>query len=326
MGRRDDRRPANLRAKGRTAAGTHVPVMAAEVIALLDPRPGDVVVDCTVGYGGHTRRFLERIGLAGRLIGLDRDGRELERTRRRFADEPRVRLYHRNFAELADVLASAGVDGADVIFADLGVSSMQIDDPGRGIGFAHDGPLDMRMDDRLETTAADLLVRLTEQELSRAFRELADEPDHAAIARLIVGQRRARPIRTTQELVRLVLNAKGLTPRTWQRRQKRAPFGSGHPAARTFQALRILVNDELGSLQRLLDAAPGCLHAGGRIGILSFQPGEDRLVKQAFREGRAAGVYGEIAPQVLRPRTGEIVRNPRSASARFRWARKAPHG
>ncbi|HEV56953.1 MAG TPA: 16S rRNA (cytosine(1402)-N(4))-methyltransferase [Phycisphaerales bacterium] len=312
-----------LRAKGRTPEGTHVPAMAAEVLALLDPQPGDVVVDCTIGYGGHARMFLERIGPQGRLIGLDIDGPELDRTRRRLGADGRVRLHRRNFAELPDVLKAEGIAGASVIFADLGVSSMQVDDATRGIGFKADGPLDMRMDDRIETTAADLLATLSEVELSDALRRLSDEPDHEAIARLIAGQRQVQPVATVDELVRLVLNAKGFTPRTWKRYQKQAPFGTAHPAARTFQALRILVNNDLTHLDRFLALAPQCLASGGRIGVLSFQPGEDRLVKQAFRDGYRTGVYAAIAPNVLRPRTGEIVKNPRSASARFRWARRA---
>ncbi len=312
-----------LRAKGHTPEGTHVPAMTAEVLALLDPQPGDVIVDCTIGYGGHARLFLERIGPQGLLIGLDIDGQELDRTRWRLGTDERVHLHRRNFAELPDVLKAEGVAGANVIFADLGVSSMQVDDATRGIGFKADGPLDMRMDDRIQTTAADLLATLGERELSDALRRLSDEPDHEAIARLIAGQRQVQPIATADELVRLVLNAKGFTPRTWKRYQKQAAFGTAHPAARTFQTLRILVNNELANLERLLEHAPGCLAGGGRIGVLSFQPGEDRLVKQAFREGQQAGLYAAIAPNVLRPRTSEIVKNPRAASARFRWARRA---
>ncbi|MBN1819000.1 MAG: 16S rRNA (cytosine(1402)-N(4))-methyltransferase RsmH [Sedimentisphaerales bacterium] len=319
--RQDRRRP--FRAKSKTPAGTHIPVLAEEVMATLNPRLGQIILDCTVGFGGHAQAFLEQIGPEGRLIGLDMDAGELERTRFRFKKCDNVHLYHANFAEMQNVLRKEGVEKVDVIFADLGVSSMQIDDASRGIGYKADGPLDMRMNQTLDRTGADLLAELSEAELSRALWELSDEPDHVTIARFIVGQRQAQPITTVDQLIRLVFNAKGLTPRTWKQLQKQSNFGALHPAARTFQALRILVNDELGSLSRLLETAPNVINAGGRIGIISFHSGEDRLVKNAFRQGRKDGVYSKTSMQVIAPRTSEIVRNPRSASAKFRWAQKA---
>ena len=312
---------AHLRAKGNTPAGTHVPILVTEVLECLDPKPGDIVIDGAVGYGGHACEFLKRIGPEGRLIGLDVDSTELERTRQRLSrgDAP-VSFHRSNFAGIAKVLKQENLDGCDIIFADLGVSSMQIDNPQRGMSYKHEGPLDLRMDDRLKRTGAGLLNTLSEEELAKALWELADEPDHQAIARRIVQQRARRPITRTSELVQVVFEAKGLTAETWRRQRDR--LGSLHPAARTFQALRILVNDELGSLKALLRVAPHCLHPGGRIGIISFHSGEDRLVKHAFREGYRSGAYRATARDVIVPGTREIHANPRSASAKFRWAMK----
>lgn len=312
-----------LRAKGKTPAGTHVPVLVEEVMGCLDPQPGHIVADCTLGYGGHAREFLRRIGDSGRLIGFDLDAAELEKTRRRLSGRATpISMYHMNFAGIANVLAKEQIDGYDIIFADLGVSSMQIDDPSRGISYKHDGPLDMRMDPRLKQTGADLLASMSQEELSQALAELSDEPDHDLIAQMIVGQRIVQPITQTSQLIRLVFNAKGLTEKTWKKQQKQSAFGSLHPAARTFQALRILVNDELSSLKELLRVAPYCLRPGGRIGIISFHSGEDRLVKHAFRDGVEQGTYSSVSKDALVPRTQEKLQNPRSASAKFRWAVK----
>ena len=311
----------HLRAKGKTPAGTHIPVLAEEVIAYLKPCPGQVVVDCTVGYGGHAEQFIKLIKPTGRLIAMDVDGAELERTRSRLSKENvPVSFHHSNFAGIAQVLKKEGMVGCDVIFADLGVSSMQIDNPDRGFSYKHKGHLDMRMDSRGKQTGADLLNSLSEEELSKALLELADEPDHQQIAHFIVTQRAVQPITQTEELLRLVFNVKGLTAKTWQRQNKASKFGSLHPAARTFQALRILVNDELGCLKELLRIAPYCLNPGGRIGIISFHSGEDRLVKRAFRDNVRAGVYQSAAKDPIVPRIKEIISNPRSASAKFRWA------
>jgi 16S rRNA (cytosine1402-N4)-methyltransferase len=312
---------AHVRAKGSTPAGTHVPVLVDEVMSCLRPAPGEVVVDCTVGYGGHAREFLQRIGPAGRLLALDVDSEELERTRRRLAAMNVPVGFHRsNFAGIAKVMSKEKLDGVDIIFADLGVSSMQVDNPARGMSYKHEGPLDMRMDNRLKRTAADLLNTLPEEELAQALRELADEPDHRRIARLVVDRRATEPVTRTSQLVQIIFEAKGMTAQTWREQQRRSHSGSLHPAARTFQALRILVNDELGSLRELLRVAPYCLRPGGRIGVISFHSGEDRLVKQAFRDGLRMGVYESAAPDVIVPTAREIHANPRSASARFRWA------
>jgi len=343
---------AHVRAQGRTPAGAHVPVLMAEVAAALAPASGETVVDCTLGCGGHAVEFLRRIGPAGRLIAFDVDAAEMERTRRRLAEAfpagivlpmdsprgpgsrggsggprrkgapgpgsgPRVILRRGNFAGIDRALGALGIKGVDVVFADLGASSMQVDDPSRGFSYKQDGPLDMRMDSRLTLTAADLVNRLSEEGLAAALVELADEADHAAIAAAIVRERRRHPMTRTRDLVRVVLEAKGLDPRRWR---KEAAGDKLHPAALTFQALRMLVNDEPGALRQLLRAAPACLRPGGRIGFISFHSGEDRIVKQAFREGLRQGVYEAASEEVIRPSREEVRANPRAAPAKFRWA------
>ena len=314
-------KPKPTRRRG-TAGGTHVPVLLKEVMRCLNPAAGEAVADCTLGYGGHAVEFLRRVGSAGRLVGLDVDGAELDRTAARLTSlglSTSVSLHRRNFAQIEEVLAGEGLEGFDIIFADLGVSSMQVDDPARGVSYAHDGPLDMRMDGRLARTGADLLAELPREQLAAAMEELSDEPDAAKIADWIVLQRDVQPIATTAQLARLVLAAKGFSQRS-RRRPWEVPGGL-HPAARTFQALRILVNDELGSLAALLSAAPRCLRKGGRIGVISFHSGEDRLVKNSFRNGLAEGVYQTASTQVITPTSNEVRRNPRSSSAKLRWAR-----
>ncbi|MCO6439060.1 MAG: 16S rRNA (cytosine(1402)-N(4))-methyltransferase RsmH [Phycisphaerae bacterium] len=344
----------HIRAQGRTPAGGHVPIMVEEVLAALDPQPGDAIADCTVGHGGHAERFLERIGPTGRLVGLDVDQAELERTARRLAAEivtpggkaadsseapanandaapasaesqpmsPPVRLYRSHFAGLGKVMRSESLDGFDVVFADLGVSSMQIDDPARGFSFKSDGPLDMRMDLRLKRTAADLLRDLPAEELASALVECADEPDAEAIARRIADGRIREPLQRTRQLSRLVLAVKGLTPRQWKQIAAENP-GTLHPAARTFQALRILVNDEFNGLEQFLRAVPYASRSGGRIGILSFHSGEHARVERFFKEGLTAGLYASAQLEPLRPSSAERGSNPRSRSAQLRCAKRA---
>ena len=330
----------HIRRQGRTPAGTHVPIMVDEVLAALSPQPGDVVADCTIGYGGHAQRLIQGIGPTGRLIGLDIDQTELQRTAHRLGatlitsvddaparqacdpTSPRIRLYRSHFAGLGNVLRFERLDGFDVIFADLGLSSMQIDDPERGFSYKFDGLLDMRMDDRLPLTAADLLTRLSPDDLSTALRELADEPDHERIAHRIVERRAAQPITHTRQLVRLIFEVKGLTRQSWRRMAADNP-AELHPAACTFQALRILVNDELKGLEQFLRAAPYCLRPKGRIAILSFHSGEHDRVERAFREGISAGLYVAVSDTPLRPSPAEVHANPRSRSAQLRVARRA---
>lgn len=315
-----------VRARGHTPAGTHVPVMVAEVMACLRPMPGEIVADGTVGYGGHATEFLKRIGSNGRLLAFDVDERELERTRQRLADAGfvnNVRFHRSNFAGIGKALMMEQLDGYDVIFADLGVSSMQVDDPSRGFSYKHDGPLDMRMDQRIRRTAADWLGELSEEELAAALRDLADEADAGRIARQVIGSRAVKPIKRTGQLVQIIFKAKRLTRQRW-REQAAEDQRELHPAARAFQALRVLVNDELSSLRHLLRIAPSCLRPGGRIGIISFHSGEDRLIARSFREGLQSGAYASAADEPIRPGHQERYDNPRSASAMLRWA-QTPH-
>ncbi len=315
---------AHLRAKGKTPAGTHIPILVDAVMAALSPAPGETVVDCTLGYGGHTEAFIARIAPGGCLIALDVDGRQLMQTRQRLGEQPvALHCYHCNFAGAAKALQKENLPGCDILFADIGVSSMQIDDPDRGMSYKYDGPLDMRMDERLKQTGADKINTLSEKELSDALWELADEEDHTRIAAAIAVRRCLSPITRTQELVAIVCTAKGVDLKVFKQQQRQSAGAALHPAAKTFQALRILVNDELGALAALLRTAPYCLNPGGRFGIISFHSGEDRLVKKAFQEGLDDGVYAAIAPEPIRPSRDEIAANPRSASAKFRWAKKS---
>jgi 16S rRNA (cytosine1402-N4)-methyltransferase len=302
---------AHVRAQGRTPAGSHVPILLAETLRVLAPMPGEVIVDCTLGFGGHARAFLERIGPQGKLIGFDVDGVELERTCARLAEAGlAIEAVRGNFAGLPQVLPRLGLDGCDVIFADLGVSSMQIDDPARGFSYKHDGPLDMRMDDRIQRTAADWVNTESEARLETVLRVLGDVTDADRIAREIVRQRSVRMLTCTRELVEIV------------RRTSENPDNDG-VVARVFQALRILVNDESGALRNLLRIAPDCLRDGGRIGIISFHSGEDRLVKQALRDGVRDGKYSAISEDAATPEQVERRANPRCTSARLRWATRA---
>ncbi len=313
----------HLIAKGKTPATTHIPVLLEEVMEYLAPKPGELVADCTVGYGGHAREFMKRIGPEGKLFAFDVDQAELERTKERLSRENvPASFYRSNFAGIANVLKSENIEGYDIIFADLGVSSMQIDNPERGLSYKYDGPLDMRLDNRLKQSGADLLKTLSEEELSQAFLEFSDENDHWKIANMIVTQREKKPITTTTELVELIFKAKGLTAKTWKQKQLNSKSGLLHPAALVFQALRILVNDELGTLKELLRLAPFCLRPGGRIGIISFHSGEDRIVKKSFRDGFRNGTFQAVSKYIIVPEKIEVFSNPRSASAKFRWALK----
>jgi 16S rRNA (cytosine1402-N4)-methyltransferase len=295
---------------GKTPAGTHRAIMIDEVLQALAPTAGDVAVDCTLGFGGHARAILERIAPGGRLIALDVDPIELPRTVERlraggFGDEV-LTARRSNFAGLLQVLAAEGVGGADVILADLGVSSMQLDNPARGFTFRESGPLDMRMNPARGEPASLLLAHVSEDGLARLLAENADEPEPRKIARAL----KAQPIDTTHALARIV------------RKAVRAADAE-KAIRRTFQALRIAVNDELSALDTFLRNLPACLAAGGRVAVLTFHSGEDRRVKKAFEAGHAAGVYAAIASEVARPSTAEKRANPRAAAAKLRWARHA---
>jgi 16S rRNA (cytosine1402-N4)-methyltransferase len=289
-----------------------------EVLAAFDPRHGQTVVDCTLGLGGHAAELLRRVTPGGRVIGIDLDPRHVELAREALQTVAggQFQLFNTNFAGLPAVLAQAGVDWADGILADVGVASPQIDDPQRGFSYRRPGPLDMRMDPTRGRPASHFVNTTPERELAAALRELGDEDDADAIAALIVERRRDRPIETTEDLTAIVCEARDFT-------LKRAAGAKLHPAARTFQALRILVNRELANLDRLLAVLPDCLKPGGVAAIISFHSGEDRRVKQAFRDGLRAGIYQQISPDPLVADEQEQAENPRSRSAKLRWARRA---
>jgi 16S rRNA (cytosine1402-N4)-methyltransferase len=292
--------------------------MLDEVLAALDPKPGEVAFDCTVGWAGHSVELLRRVGPGGLLIGLDLDADNLPRARERLAEVGGpFHLHHLNFAGLPQALGEHGLTQADVVLADLGMSSMQVDDPARGFSYRRAGALDMRMDRTRGKTAAQLLATVPEPELVRALRELGDEPQPDRIAAAIVTARQQAPLETTADLVRVIQQAIG--QQNW-RLHPRPGEWKLHPAARTFQALRILVNRELQNLEHLLRVLPGCLRPGGRAVIISFHSGEDRLVKAAFRNGLRDGTYAAIAPDPVRAAPAERLSNPRSRSAKLRWA------
>jgi len=302
---------------GKTPAGMHRAIMVDEVLAALAPRTGEIAVDCTLGFGAHARALLARIQPGGLLIGLDVDPIELPRTvdRQRAAGfiENSFRAHRSNFAGLPQVLASEGLAQADVILADLGVSSMQLDNPDRGFTFKEAGPLDMRMNPARGETASRFLAHQTENTLARILEENADEPNARVIARALT----ARAIATTVELRTCVQDALVTAkPNTSDREVEKA-------VRRIFQALRIAVNDEFSALDSFLRQLPGCLAAGGRVAMLTFHSGEDRRVKKAFEAGRKAGLYETIADEVVRPGPEEVRANPRAGPAKLRWAVRA---
>ncbi len=304
----------------------HVPVLLSQVMEVLAPRPGQIIVDCTVGRAGHSAAILDKLGppqSGGRLIGIDLDPGNIAAARARLervgaGGGGRFDLFHTNFAGLQAVLAKAGVEDGrvDAMLADVGVASTQIDDPDRGFSYRRPGPLDMRMDPTKGQPASALVNRLGEADLAEAFLELGDETDAPHIARLIVERRAANPITTTQDLMAIICEARDFTI-------QRAAGAKLHPAARTFQALRILVNRELQNLDRLLAVLPDVLKPGGVAAIISFHSGEDRRVKYAFRDGLRAGVYSAENRDPIIADEEERDANPRSRSAKLRWARRA---
>lgn len=307
-----------------TAAGEHIPVMLAEVLAALDPKPGQTVVDCTLGFAGHSLELLRRVAPDGMLIATDLDVGNIEPARPKLeAAGGLFGLHHTNFAGLPTVLAIEGVAQVDGVLADLGMSSMQVDDRDRGFSFMRDGPLDMRMDSTRGRTAAQLLATLSRDELAACFSELGDEPQAGAIADAIVRVRETKPIERTKELRALIEAAAPVridrTPGAPSERKQALA-----PVTRVFQALRILTNRELANLQQLLRVLPTILKPGGTAAIISFHSGEDRLVKAAFRDGLRAGVYSSVSPDAIRCTFEERRANPRARSAKLRVARLAP--
>jgi len=295
----------------------HIPVMLKAVLQLIQPQPGMTLVDCTLGLGGHSRELLSRITPGGRLIAIDFDQQNIEFTRTTLsAISPDFHLHHGNFAGLQQVLQQQGIVGADAILADLGVASPQLDDPSRGFSYKFDGPLDMRMDPSRGRPASVLVNTLSEKELRDALIEYGDETDAPHIAHLICERRKTAPITTTHQLMGIICQARDFT-------LERARGAKLHPATRSFQALRILTNREMGNLENLLRVLPSCLKPGGIACIISFHSGEDRRVKEAFKLGLLAGMYEDISDDPVRPTESEAAENPRSRSAKLRWVRKS---
>lgn len=312
--------------------GSHQPVLLEEVTGLLAVASVRRVLDGTVGYGGHARALLQRLPQA-ELLGLDRDEEALRGAAEALREfGPRVRLFQMRFSAMDTALSEAGWDRVDAVLLDLGVSSPQIDVPARGFSFRHDGPLDMRMDRRDRVTAATILNTWGEADLARVLAEYGEEPLARPLARAIVARRAVRPWERTLELAELVEQVAG----RGRGRSRRLP-----PAMRTFQALRIAVNDELGELERALPAAVAALSPGGRLAVIAFHSLEDRLVKHFFREEARDCVCPPDCPVCLCGKTArlrtltrkplcaspeEAARNPRAASARLRVAERLADG
>jgi 16S rRNA (cytosine1402-N4)-methyltransferase len=298
----------------------HVPVLLKDVLEVLSPQPGQVIVDCTLGLGGHSAALLERVGTSGRIVGIDFDPGNIALARTALEKVNgaggNFNLIHNNFAALPTVLQQLGLEKVDAVLADLGVASPQIDDPARGFSYRRPGPLDMRMDPSRGKPASELVNRMKEAELAAAFLEFGDETDAPQIAELIVRRRKVRPITTTQELMAIVCEARDFTI-------ERGVGAKLHPAARTFQALRILVNREMANLERLLSVLPDVLKPGGTAAIISFHSGEDRRVKDAFRDARRGGIYSDVSPLLIVADEAEQKANPRARSAKLRWARRS---
>jgi 16S rRNA (cytosine1402-N4)-methyltransferase len=305
-------------AHGRAAVG-HVSVLLQEATDFLAIRRGGSYIDATVGMGGHSLEIASRLGPQGHLIGLDKDPQALELARKRLtemsgvkpdkkmAEEPAITLLHSSYAEIGRHVPPASVDG---ILADLGVSSMQFGDPARGFSFQAEGPLDMRMDPQGERTADQVVNRMREEDLANVIYEFGEERRSRRIARAIV---RARPITTTAYLAQVISAAL---------RSMKHDSARIHPATRTFQAIRIFVNRELDDLKALLQAAPQVLKPGGRLVVISFHSLEDRIVKDAIRDGAREGIYQVLTKKPVEASEEEIGRNPRSRSAKLRAAEK----
>jgi 16S rRNA (cytosine1402-N4)-methyltransferase len=305
---------AKVLARGDTPAGTHRSILVEEILASLAPKPGEIAVDATVGYGGHARRILEAILPGGRLYGFDLDAIELPKTAKRLADagvpEGAFVPVHANFERLPEVLAGEGLAGADLFLADLGVSSMQIDDPARGFSFKRNGPLDMRMDTDKGLSARKYLATISEKALCAALLANADQEGAADIARAICLRRgKLDTTRGLAEAICSVFPDLAFKDPAMQRTLRRS-----------FQAIRIEVNGEFAALDALLACLPDCLNPGGRAAILAFHSGEDHRVEAVLKAGLEKGLYSSIADEPIRPSRQEQYDNPRSSSAKLRWA------
>jgi 16S rRNA (cytosine1402-N4)-methyltransferase len=311
---------ARVIASGKTPAGMHRPILMAEVLDSLAPKPGEIAVDCTLGFGGHAQELLRAVQPGGRLLGIDVDPRELPRAEARLLalGYPResIAVKRSNFAGLIAFLAAEAPGGTDVLLADLGLSSMQIDDPARGFSYKVDGPLDMRMNPGRGPSASEFLSTLDPDRLAQLLADHGDEPRARELAFAILDAHAERPITSTLALA-------GVVRRTVRSLSRRREAGEDDAVRRVFQAIRIAVNDEFTALESFLRQLPSCLKPGGRVAILSFHSGEDRRVKSAFKAGLDQGLYATISPEVVRASAEERRSNPRSSSAKLRYAVRA---
>ena len=306
--------------KGSTPAGMHISICVNEILDFLQIQPGQQGLDATLGYGGHTRRMLEKLQGKGHMYALDHDPLEIVKTKQRLAEagygEDILTIKQTNFRNIDQVAEEAG--GFDFILADLGVSSMQIDNPDRGFTYKFDGPLDLRLDPEKGESAAERLREVSYEELVGMFQENSDEPYAEEIATVIMKRNRTKNyVETTTQMKDAIEEALAFVP---EKDRKEAVKKS---CQRCFQALRIDVNSEFEVLYDFLDKLPDALRPGGKVAILTFHSGEDRLVKRAFKAGAKAGVYSEVSKDVIRPSAEECARNPRARSTKMRWAVKA---
>lgn len=306
--------------KGSTPAGMHISICVNEILDFLQIQPGQQGLDATLGYGGHTRRMLEKLQGKGHMYALDVDPIEIVKTKQRLAEagygEDILTIKQTNFRNIDQVAEEAG--GFDFILADLGVSSMQIDNPDRGFTYKFDGPLDLRLDPEKGESAAERLREVSYEELVGMFQENSDEPYAEEIATVIMKRNRTKNyVETTTQMKDAIEEALAFVP---EKDRKEAVKKS---CQRCFQALRIDVNSEFEVLYDFLDKLPDALRPGGKVAILTFHSGEDRLVKRAFKAGAKAGVYSEVSKDVIRPSAEECARNPRARSTKMRWAVKA---
>ena len=305
--------------KGSTPAGMHISICVNEILDFLQIQPGQIGLDATLGYGGHSSAMLQCLKGEGHLYALDVDSIEMKKTKERLEkqgyDSKILSIRHLNFADVDQLLPESGA--FDFAMADLGVSSMQIDNPERGFSYKFDGPLDLRLNPEKGISAAERLKDISLAELEGMLIENADEPYAGEIARAIVSERRKAPVETTLQLQRIIEKALARVP---EKERREAVKKS---CARTFQALRIDVNSEFEVLESFLEKLPSVLKPGGRVAILTFHSGEDRLVKKSFKQLYREGIYREISTEVIRPSAEECNRNSRARSTKMRWAIRA---
>ena len=307
--------------RGQTPAGMHRSICVKEILDILNPQPGETALDATLGFGGHAQELLPRLLPGGKLFGVDIDPLELPRTEARLRklgfEESALIVRRMNFSDIAALLPETD-GGFDMVLADLGVSSMQIDNPARGFSFKTDGPLDLRLDPSSGQSASELLLCVTRPQLRDLLIDNSDEPFAIPLAAALQGQF----IETTTQLATLIRETLNATfKRSLPQDEREAETKKA--LQRTFQALRIEVNNEFGALDRLLEVLPSCLKPGGRVVIMSFHSGEDRRVKKAFQSGERDGTYARVAPELIRPTFEEQRANPRSSSTKLRWAVRA---